>query len=245
MNGHPLRKKLNDLDKVRFLIVDQDNDVRSSAWFINCESGSLYLAPKALGSAMKLSLHPKGRSNDGHDCQFGLAKRSMERHRELGFSPPAPMRWTRPEPPMTGALHVASILFPSDLLTEKLGKPQADGKLKFAFPLPPPGHVAELGIFTSLEHPNQLDDKLIKAGGMPVTYHDLADGEFASLVARQTVVDPWLPFLSRPVNGTPQPLSGMPAPGETIRGRALLVGDIPKSGGAFVLAETGAMAITG
>ena len=145
MDEDALRKRLEQLDKIRFLIVDEDGDLRSSAWFITSESGSLYVAPKALGSAMKLSLHPKGRSIDGHDCQFGLARHSMKRHRELGYSPPAPMRWTRPEPPEVGALHVASILFPTDYLTEKMGEPQEDGKLKFALPLPPPGHVIELG----------------------------------------------------------------------------------------------------
>lgn len=245
MDKEELGKKLAKPDKIRFLVVDEDKDARSSAWFVTCESGSLYLAPKALGSAMKLSLHPKGRSNDGHDCQFGLASHSMKRHRELGFCPPSVMRWTRAEPPAVGALHVVSILFPSDYLTDKLGKPQVDGKLKFAFPLPPPGHVIELGIFTHLQHPDQLEDALIRTGGTPISYHDLANGEFASLVARQTVIEPWKPFFTKPDHVTSRALSGEPAPGETIKGRALLIGDVPKDGSAFVLAEAGPITVTG
>lgn len=245
MDEDALRKKLEKPDKIRFLVVDEDGDARSSAWFITCESGSLYLAPKALGSAMKLSLHPKGRSNDGHDCQFGLASRSMKRHRELGFSPPPVMRWTRPTPPAVGALQVASILFPSDYLAEKLGRPQGDGKLKFAFPLPPPGHVIELGLFTHLQHPDQLEDALIRTGGTPISYHDLADGEFASLVARQTVIDPWKPFFKKPDHVTSRALGGAPAPGKTVQGRAMLISDAPKDGGAFVLAEAGTVTVTG
>lgn len=234
-------QRLENLDKFRFHIESETGILHSSAWFAREAAGSLYIAPKGLGAAMKLSLHPKGTSRDGLDTQFGLTPDEARRQRAGGFSPPQPLRWKRTPPPSNGATQIASIIFPSDYLQTPAEHISARSKLKFALPMPPFGHAIEVGIFTTLLSPLPLEENFLRLGFTPMVCFELANSEAAILAARQTDLARWGSIVQPPTDGRPTPLNGMPEKGEQVEARCLVFSAPPEEGGIFLIAELGAV----
>lgn len=234
---------LPEIDKIRLFVADAENRARSDLWFIHSHGEHVYAAPQKLGGQLKLSLHPAGAAGDGCDCQFGHPRTHADLQVSLGFSPMRPLRWNRPATPPTGAVHVVSILFPTDHLGFA-PQPPNDGKTKLALPAAPPGQAVEAGLFISRQLPSSLEESFIKAGATPLIYMDLPNGEFVSLVVRHR------PFINmrdtfNKLSKLPStPLSGAPKVGETLDGRLIIVGELPKKGEAFQLIEAGPMKIT-
>ena len=73
-------------EKVRFHVVDSENRQRSSDWIIWQSNESLYVAVISLSSSLKLSLHPRGTSEDGKDSQFSTASALYRKAKLKGFS---------------------------------------------------------------------------------------------------------------------------------------------------------------
>ena len=234
--------KLERLDKIRFFIVDEDGKAVSSVWFMQGQGQGVYVAPSNLGANLKLSFHPTGGSQDGCDCQFGHPRRYAENATAKGFYPMRPLRWRRSPTPSSGALHIASIFFPTnDLMSAP--QPPPNGKIKFALPRAPRGMATEAGLFISREHPDQLEKKFLNLGAMPLAYSDFPGDEFVSLVVRHAEC-PIIPKIEQQMNNGFVILEGAPPPGQHVNARAVIASDVPVTGGAFLLAEIGPVALT-
>src|SRR3546814_16623812 len=49
---------LPHIDKIRLYVIDEGGQARSDVWVIHSTGNSVYVAPRKLGGALKLSLHP-------------------------------------------------------------------------------------------------------------------------------------------------------------------------------------------
>lgn len=234
--------KLDRLDKIRFFVVNEDGKAVSSVWFMQGQGQGVYVAPSSLGANLKLSFHPPGGSQDGCDCQFGHPRSYAENATAKGFNPMRPLRWRRSPTPSSGALHIASIFFPTnDLMSAP--QPPPNGKTRFALPRAPGGMATEAGLFLSQEHPNQLEEKFLNLGAMPIAYSDFPGDEFVSLVVRHTEC-PIIPKIEQQMNKGFVLFEGPPQSGQAVNARAVVASDVPVTGGAFLLAEIGPIALT-
>lgn len=85
----------------------------SSIWFASRSGSDIYVGVRSFGDRFKLSLHKDGRA------QISLTSKHYPRLRDEGVpSPPSRhfTRWRMPEVPAAGAVHVASVIFPSRFL---------------------------------------------------------------------------------------------------------------------------------
>ena len=237
--NEPLRDRLSKLDKFRFYVADENGRRWSDIWFVGAHSGSVYMASRKLGGSLKLSLHPRGQSDDGLDCQFGHPSSFAAKQKAQGFRPIPLLRWGRKALREREILQVARVLFPTAYLAP-MEASEADGKLKFALPVAPTGQALELSIMCSREEPKEFEDSAIARGFTPFVYTGLEGGEFASIMARHVEFNgsPLQDLSQR--SRSVQPLSGICAPGQTIENaRALIVGGSPESGEALSLIEAG------
>lgn len=235
-------EKLDRLDKIRFFVVDEENKAVSSVWFMQGEGRGAYVAPSTLGSSLKLSFHPPGGSRDGCDCQFGHPRNYAEGATAKGFVPMRPLRWQRRLTPDSGAIHIASIFFPTEHLMSA-PQPLPNGKIRFALPRAPQGMATEAGLFLSKEHPNELEQKFVAKGGMPLAYSDFPGDEFMSLVVRHSACPP-LPDIHQGNDANFRLLDGAPKAGDVVQGRAIMCSDVPQDGSAFLLVEIGPLTVS-
>jgi hypothetical protein len=169
--------------KFRFAI-EAEGGRCSRPWCIWSRKDDVYIASSGIGGQLKLSLHSKGY------CQLAM---TSEYYRSL---PPIiksklPGRviekWQRPATPEHGAIHVLSLLFPTNFLTGPQLK-GSHGKPLTLFPAAPSGHALELGVFYSQEEPQQLGERFGLIG-IPFLWVALTGGEHVSIVLRSRVFD--------------------------------------------------------
>lgn len=103
--------------------------------------------------------------------------------------------------------------------------------------------ATEVGLFLSREHPNELEQKFIDIGGMPIAYSDFPGSEFMSLVVRHSVC-PTLPNVAERTNAKFSLLEGAPEHGDSVTARAIMCSDVPQDGGTFFLAEVGPLTVS-
>lgn len=222
---------------LRFYISDGDDQPRSALWRAFCRKDDVYLAPSNIAGALKLSIHRDG------NCQYGTTALYFQKAKEQGIEEfPSIARWRRPPTPEFGAVHLASVLFPTDFLRSKtIAQPT---KLKFAMPLAPPGHAIEVMLFYANVEPS-LAEKLLRDRKITAfSYMTLLCGEIAILAARQVPFEAeFIPDL-RKVAGQMRPLLGAPALGEKMSGlHAVLMHKKPADGEAIHLAEINGFAV--
>lgn len=231
------------VDKIRFFVVDAENRPISDLWFVENQGTNVYVAPTKLGGQLKLSLHTAGGAKDGCDCQFGHPRSHADEQARLGFQPMQPIRWTRQPTPKIGAIHLVSIFFPTDYLGIAPG-PADDGKLKFALTAAPSGHAVEAALFISSQGPDCLEQPFLRSSALPLVCMELSNGEFVSFVVRHTPFPDLTATLKKAETLPAVPLSGAPALGEEVSGRAIMVGEVPAGGQAFRLIEAGPLSIS-
>lgn len=218
-------------DALRFYIADEDGRPRSSLWRAFCHKDDVYVAPRILGGSLKLSIHRDG------NCQYGTTGPYFQKAKERGIEEfPSLTRWRRPPTPEAGAVHLASILFPTDFLrSTTVATPT---KLKFALPLAPPGHALEVMMFYANIEPSLAEQMLRDRGITAFSYMTLLCGEIAILAARQVPFEAeFIPDLKKAA-GQMRPLLGAPALGEKMSGlHAVLMHKKPSDGEAVHLAE--------
>lgn len=224
-------------DALRFYIADEHDRPRSSLWRAFCHGDDVYLAPRKIGGALKLSIHRDG------NCQYGTTRHYVQKARAQGIDAFPPLaRWRRPPTPESGAFHVASILFPTDFLRSRtIARPT---KLKFAIPLAPLGHAIEVMVFYASAEPSLAEQALRERGITAFSYMTLLCGEIAILAARQVPFEAeFIPDL-KSMAGQMRPLLGAPALGEKMSGlHAVLMHKKPVDGEAIHLAEINGISV--
>jgi hypothetical protein len=118
---------------------------------------------------------------------------------QKGISSPAQDRaltkWRRPQTPATGAVHVASVIFPKAYYTSEAprGTPK---KPVFLMEAAPDVKAVEFGFFYS-KHASKLETSLAKIG-RPLIFSELANGESVAVVCRARNLDPIINFVGVP-----------------------------------------------
>lgn len=166
------------LDKIRFGVGSKAQR-RSSLWVIVCNKDDVYVGVRGLTGLIKVSLHKFGGSS------VAFSRRYLEQVASAGLDVPSDrafVRWKRSATPTSGAVHVMSILFPSDFLLLN-APPQLLTKPVYYLKPAPQGHAIEIGLFYSKEPPATLGDKLAKIS-IPMFNAQLPCGEYVSLVGR-------------------------------------------------------------
>jgi len=227
----------NKIDKFRFFIIDDDNNYRSSIWFISSKKDSIYISAKTMGGSLKLSIHPDN-SKDNKNCQVGITSDYVKRLRDEGYNPLKSLRWTRPSTPDKGAVCVVSIEFPTDYLKADIPKAQGEDvkkKMKFALPIAKPGCAVRVDVFYSKEQPDDLLKSFEKLNITMLGYITLSNNEFVLVVAHHILFDPRMIPDIKSRFGTP--LDGAPAPGQSIKNAHAIMWTEPKDGSLIILSE--------
>ena len=237
------------LDKIRFAVGTEDGP-RSAWWFVQIEdTGDVYVSVRSLGGHLKLSLH-RIDPNPALDrfCQLGFTDKQIALTTKAGLPPPTPkymFRWQRPPSPSRGALHVASIIIPTDLLNRN-PPPMPSRRPQFLFAPAPSGHALEFLLFYSLEPASALEERFQRIG-MPLVYNQLENGETVHFIWRPVSFDTGA-FLAQDWTKTsPQPLSRAVnelAPGASLSGLTAFIANEPAIDGHIRLAEVSNAAIT-
>ena len=168
MTGHALKK-------IRVAVGTADQ-LLSSVWFFSGNKGCLFIGAVGLGGTLKASFHESGKSH----IRFGPDIKEL--------SSAYVTKWQRPTTPPAGAVHVASIFFPTNFLKGTTAIPKNVPTL-IRLERAPSGSAIELGLFYSREPMNELEPKLAKVG-LPMVHIGLESGEGVSIVASQRTFDP-------------------------------------------------------
>ncbi len=97
------------------------------------------------------------------------------------------VEWYRKPAPENGAVHVVSLVFPTDYL--RLPPPESTYKKPMLFvDAAPPGKAVEFGFFFSREPQVTAEPKFIQIG-VPLVHASLDNGETVWVVARETEFD--------------------------------------------------------
>jgi hypothetical protein len=164
--------------------VGSDEVGYSSPWTAFGTGNEYYIgARRAMGSS-KISLHQSGIG------RVALTEKHFNALRGDGLIQPpgrALVKWKRSPTPDIGAVHVASIIFPTEFL--KLPEPQATQKKPLIiFGAAPLEKAVEIGFFYSREDPATLEPKLLQIG-RPIVCTTLDNGEMITVVAREADFD--------------------------------------------------------
>lgn len=165
------------LDKFRFG-VEKSNAGFSNIWFLEQRKGKndlyfgarngLFSAETNLGST-KVSLHASG------ICHI--------KHRSHKADIETNIRWRRPITPSKGAVHVASVHFPTDFIKEWGQLKLKPNKKAFIAGAASSGQSVEFMFFYSMKKEEEISEKL-KSVGLPLINIDFSSGEYVYIVVR-------------------------------------------------------------
>jgi hypothetical protein len=149
--------------------------------------------------------------------------------------------WPKPVVPKTGAVHVASVIFPTDYLTADAPK-STKQKPIFIFEAPA-GRAVEVGFFYSQEGVAALEPKFSSIG-IPCVCTTLDNGHSVSTVVRVRDFDPSvLPKSNVPSNGVHLFDEDGLGPGEALTDLHALLWNDPKKDGSLQIIEIGGVKI--
>lgn len=152
----------------------------SSLWFARRSGSDLYLGLRSLGGKFKLSLHKDG------NAQVSVTYEHFAGLPNEGVPPPPSRhftRWRMPQLSDTGAVHVASVVFPSRFLAP--GPAPCPTERVYWLAAPENGAV-ELGLFYTRVLPHKMR---FEHGARPRLTTSLQDGRFVLAVTRETEFD--------------------------------------------------------
>ena len=237
------------LDKIRFA-VGTDDGPRSAWWFVQIEdTGDVYVSVRSLGGHLKLSLH-RIDQNPALDrfCQLGFTNKQIDTMTKAGLPPPTPkymFRWQRPPSPRRGALHVASIIIPTDLLNRD-PPPIPSRHPKFLFASAPAGHALEFLLFYSLEPVSALEERFQRIG-TPMVYNRFENGETVHFIGRHVSFDTGAFLAQDWTKAAPKPLSRAMSelePGASLSGLTAFIANDPLVDGHIRLIEASNIVVT-
>jgi hypothetical protein len=226
-----------ETDKLRIFISDDIDRARSQCWYFHSKGDDVYIGPEATGGTAKLSLHGNNApSNDGCNSQWGLIGDYRKKEAKFTNRPLRPLRWKRPKTPPMGAIHVASILFPTDFLCGVI-RAFKPGRTRVALPMAPPRHAIEVSVIYSLEEPSNIAAEMTKAGITFLGHFHLPCGGIVAVSACEVPFDPAL-VPPPSALGRGFALTGAPASGKSIGNcGAVIVHAKPEDGQSVTLAE--------
>lgn len=231
-------------EKIRFHVVDDENRQRSTDWIIWESNESVYLSTVCLSGQLKLSMHPRGLSDDGKDTQFSITASFWKRLLSRGHTSSVPFhRWKRPDPDPNQVCLVASVTFPTEYLGIEFQARKLGGR-KLAFPLPAVGHGFELSIFNHSRKSPSLESSFLAKGLTPFISIGLASGEIFSIAGRNVEFpftrEQLFPQSQGSISWFGQPI---PIGDQVSRASAIMVHDFPKDGEPILLAEINGFSI--
>jgi hypothetical protein len=203
-----------------------------------------------LGGALKFSMHPRGTSADGKDCQFGTTSSLWSRIRNMRHADKVSFhRWKRPEYAENHITLIASIFFPTEALRNSL-EVRKLSRRKAGLLLPEPGKAAEVGIFShniNVDEKQNLDKverSLFSASYLPLVDFDLS-GERATVAVR-SVDFPYSANEIAPASFDNSVFLGSPLKaGQTVnRAHAIVSPGWPVDGQPLILAEINGFSMT-
>jgi hypothetical protein len=168
----------------RFAVGDPEHNY-STIWSAWGWGNEFYFGAVAMLGFTKISLHQTG------ECQVAIIKDKWEKLGREGLPRPddrALTKWVQKPTPDSGAIHVASVLFPTDYLkSTKVPEGTAKRPLTILTPAPP-GKAVEVSYFYSREPAETLGPKFAKLC-IPLFRVTLDNGDSVSIVVRQTEFD--------------------------------------------------------
>jgi hypothetical protein len=177
-------RTVEDPKKGRFRFAAIGPKGHSATWTAFGRGNEYYVGARPLMGSMKVSLHGSG------VCRVALTEKHYQALPLEGLSQPADrafLKWKRAEIPLKGAVHVASIVFPSDHLV--LPQPAgSSGKPVVIFGDAPLGNAVEVGFFFSREDLINMEDRFLRIG-KPILGTTLEDGTVVSVVVREIEFD--------------------------------------------------------
>lgn len=220
-------------DKLRFGAKASDGRC-SSSWIAIRRKSDVYLGVRSLSGKLKLTLHKDGRAH------IALTDNFYPQLRDEGVPLPPSRhftRWRMPDVPDDGAVHVASVVFPSRFLRPR--PPLKPNETVFWEPAPELGAL-EVGVF----YGRQL--ATFASGSRLRFWTRLGDGRVVMVAVRNTDADAThvVDRLSRP--NTMYALSAAlwnASPGEAIASCAAFVWSDVRDGQAVVIWEVTGLSI--
>lgn len=213
----------------------------SSSWTAFGHGNDYYIGARGLMGSQKISLHASG------ICRVAMTDQFYSSLPAKGLVQPldrVSVKWTRPETPIVGAVHVASIVFPSDFLVQAKRPEGTYRKPLIIFGDVPPGKAFEFGFFYSREGIDDLRDRFLSVG-KPLCSSKLADGTTVSLVSR--VIDFDRSALPPPVQLTAAPGHILPKeaadPHFEQKGLTAHFWNQPEDGKALMMYEIGGISL--
>jgi hypothetical protein len=227
-------------DNIRFGVCRKDGK-HSGIWTaFGSSKGDYYIGARSIMGSTKISLHASG------VCRLALTETQMKLLDAQDLEQPtdrAFVKWRRATTPASGAVHVASVLFPLDYL--HLNAPQGTAKKPiFLFEASEPGHAVEFGFFSRMPTA-ALEQKLVRIG-KPLFRTDLDNGESVSMVVRLVEFDPnVLPTSDRLNKGRRLLLDGdaLPEPGTEEHGLTAALWNKPKDRETLRIIEIGGITL--
>jgi hypothetical protein len=157
----------------------------SSVWTAFGNASDYYIGCRPSMGSIKISLHASG------ICRIALTDKQYSELEKEGLKQPADralVKWRRAKTPPIGAVHVASVIFPTDdlsLTEEPISKHK---KPLIIFDAAPPGRAVEFGFFYSLEDDAAMEERYARIG-KSIVCTTLDSGEYVTVVARITEFD--------------------------------------------------------
>lgn len=170
------------LDKFRF--GTQLNETSfSNIWFAHQRQNDFYLgarnqpyANQITRGRTKVSFHSLG------TCHIKTVDQAGEHTR---------LCWRRPPTPSTGAVHVASVHFPTDLTRSWGHLTLKPNKIAMIVSAARSGGDVEFAFFYSMEPQEQIDERLRKIG-IPLVQIDFPSGEYVHVAIRYAEYTNWV-----------------------------------------------------
>ena len=166
-------------------VVGTHGGSHSAVWNILADKKSnYYIGNRSFFRLRKISLH------QSYICKVALTNEHVTGLKEQGLDAPddkASVTWRRVPAPAEGAVHVVSLIFPTDYL--RLTLPDlVPGKPVLPVEAAPPGKAIEFGFFFSREADVSAKPKFLQIG-TPLVLTHLLNGETVWVVAREIEFD--------------------------------------------------------
>jgi hypothetical protein len=177
-----LERKLFRKGKFRFG-VGIPGGYHSGIWSAWGNKNDYYLGARGTLWSLKVSLHRT------LICRLAFTDKQVALLKEQGLNAPtdrALVKWQRLPAPVEDAVHVVSVIFPTDYLC--LPAPEGRSTPILRFKAAPPGKAIEFGFFFSREAEATIEGKFIQIG-TPLVRTTLDNGETVSIVAREMEFD--------------------------------------------------------